>query len=154
MVKQYKIETYYYGKIEKRYQEVSSPVSDNLKNYYVVNNQEYVKTIDTEIKPGKKYYTFQNYQIKGGDNLNIIIPQQDSIKNIVDLAIQAYPGTKFSINGNSTPIIVGPSGIFQWKVLNNEGYINSIQFKEFPYEMNQNQLNQINMIVTYGYYEE
>lgn len=74
--------------------------------------------------------------------------------NIIDLAIQAYPGTKFKINGNLNPIIIGPSGIFQWKVLDNEGYINSIQFDSFPYEMDTNQLKQINILITYGYYED
>lgn len=90
------------------------------------------------------------YMVNNTDITTIKIEQS----NIVDLAIQAYPGTKFKINGNSIPIIIGPSGIFQWKILNNEGYINTIQFVSFPYEMNSNQLEQINMIVTYGYYDE
>ena len=148
MGKQYKIETYYYGEIKKQYEIVSSPTQDKLKNYYELKNNKYVKTTDEDIVTEKKYY------IEGND-LNIIIPsQQDNVKNIIDLAIQAYPGTTFKINGNSNPIIIGPSGIFQWKVLDNEGYINSIQFVDFPFEMTEDQLKQIDMLVTYGYYEE
>ena len=110
-----------------------------------------------------KVETYQyEWDINNGElptKLNII----EGEKQIVDLAIYAYPGTKFSINDSAVPIIIGPSGIFTWKLLQNEGYINSIKFINFPYEINdlssvsseaENLIryNQVNMLVTYGYY--
>lgn len=46
---------------------------------------------------------------------------------ITQLGIQAPPGTKFTINGSSQPIIIGATGIYE---LNVEGLtsINSISF--------------------------
>lgn len=46
---------------------------------------------------------------------------------IIQLGIQALPGTKFYLNGSGNPIIIGSTGIYE---LNVEGLteINSLQF--------------------------
>lgn len=43
------------------------------------------------------------------------------------LGVQAPPGTKFYVNGNENPVIVGFTGLFDIN-LNNGGSINSLSF--------------------------
>ena len=46
---------------------------------------------------------------------------------IVQLGIQALPGTKFYLNNSADPIIIGSTGIYELNV-DGQAYINSISF--------------------------
>lgn len=48
---------------------------------------------------------------------------------ISQLGVQSIPGTKFYLNGNTNPVIVGFTGLFSID-LSSGGYINEIRFDE------------------------
>ena len=74
-------------------------------------------------KPQDKNYpkTVTFAKMRGGNNYDIFP------RGIVQLGVQALPGTKFSLNHGITPIIVGSTGVYE---LNVDGlsYINHIAF--------------------------
>ena len=49
---------------------------------------------------------------------------------IVQLGIQALPGTKFNLNTNLDPIIVGASGMYELDLTNNSAKITSLSFEQ------------------------
>lgn len=49
---------------------------------------------------------------------------------IIQLGIQAPPGTKVYLNGNSFPVIIGHTGLFDLDLSNTDNYISSIAFDE------------------------
>ena len=49
---------------------------------------------------------------------------------IVQLGIQALPGTKFNLNTNLDPIIIGASGMYELDLTYNSARITSLQFEE------------------------
>lgn len=72
--------------------------------------------------------------------------------NIVQLGIQALPGTKLYLNRYNSPIIIGATGIYE---LNLEGltYINGIQFDKTSLDNISNNSNAV-LIIDYIYEEE
>ena len=48
---------------------------------------------------------------------------------IVQLGVRGLPGTKFYINGNHNPVVIGFTGLFEID-LTNKGTINSLTFDE------------------------
>lgn len=72
--------------------------------------------------------------------------------NIVQLGVQALPGTKLYLNRYNSPIIIGATGIYE---LNLEGltYINGIQFDKTSLENISNNANAM-LIIDYIYEEE
>ena len=71
--------------------------------------------------------------------------------NIVQLGVQALPGTKFYLNRYNSPIIIGSTGIYE---LNIDGltYIKDLQFDETSLENISNNTNAV-LIVDYIYEE-
>ena len=47
---------------------------------------------------------------------------------IIQLGIQALPGTKFSLNANLDPIIIGTSGMFELDLTNSSAVLTSLTF--------------------------
>lgn len=80
--------------------------------------------------PQKKNYPINaTYtKMRGGNNYDIFP------RGIVQLGIQAMPGTKFSLNHGITPIVVGSTGVYE---LNVDGlaYINHIAFDKAGLEI-------------------
>lgn len=49
--------------------------------------------------------------------------------NIVQLGIQALPGTKFNLNANLEPIIIGTSGMYELDLTNSSAIIQTLTFE-------------------------
>lgn len=49
---------------------------------------------------------------------------------IIQLGVQSLPGTKFSLNSNLDPIIIGTSGMYELDLTNSSALINRIWFDE------------------------
>ena len=49
---------------------------------------------------------------------------------IVQLGIQALPGTKFNLNANLDPIIIGASGMYELDLLNSSGKLRTLTFEK------------------------
>lgn len=50
--------------------------------------------------------------------------------NIVQLGIQALPGTKFNLNANLEPIIIGTSGMYELDLINSSAIIHNLTFEK------------------------
>ena len=58
---------------------------------------------------------------------------------IVQLGIQALPGTKFTLNANLDPIIIGTSGMYELDLVNTSAVLTSLTFdKETLQQINMN----------------
>ena len=49
---------------------------------------------------------------------------------IVQLGIQALPGTKFSLNANLEPIIIGASGMYELDLTDSSAILTSLKFEQ------------------------
>ena len=49
---------------------------------------------------------------------------------IIQLGIQALPGTKFNLNANLEPIIIGTSGMYELDLSNSSGVLTSLTFEK------------------------
>lgn len=49
---------------------------------------------------------------------------------IIQLGIQALPGTKFNLNANLDPIVVGVSGMYELDLTNSSAVITSLTFEK------------------------
>ena len=49
---------------------------------------------------------------------------------IVQLGIQALPGTKFTLNTNLDPIVIGTTGIYELDLTNSSAVITSLSFEQ------------------------
>lgn len=58
---------------------------------------------------------------------------------IVQLGIQALPGTKFTLNANLDPIMIGTSGMYELDLVNTSAVLTSLTFdKETLQQINMN----------------
>ena len=51
-------------------------------------------------------------------------------KGIVQLGIQALPGTKFNLNANLDPVVIGVSGMYELDLTNSSGVLTSLNFEK------------------------
>lgn len=79
---------------------------------------------------------FRQFRYFGDDSLQNNISRQDlidgsvfteEIKTITQLGVRAIPGTKFYINNNSNPVIIGFLGVFELD-FSNGGSVTKLSF--------------------------
>ena len=97
-----------------------------------------------------RYFGDSNFYLNNGDNNIIFYNQIDSNqpstltandlssgdafanyingKGIIQLGIQALPGTKFNLNANLDPIIIGTSGMYELDLTNSSATITTLTF--------------------------
>ena len=54
----------------------------------------------------------------------------DAFTPIVQLGIQALPGTKFNLNANLDPIVIGVSGMYELDLTNSSAVLTSLTFEK------------------------
>ena len=102
---------------------------------------------------GGSFFVFKKHYEKVTDiNINI---NENNIKKIINLQIQAYPGTCFSINESEIPLIITDKrndiGYFYWQSTQpNINYISSLKIIDLPQEALNNTYP---IIINYEYWE-
>ena len=152
MDKQYKIKSYIYQSFIKvndvYYCKTSSPTPVQNITYYYLENGEILPLIDLTAFQEDIIY----YEKVTDININI---NENNIKKIINLQIQAYPGTCFSINESEIPLIITDKrndiGYFYWQSTQpNINYISSLKIIDLPQEALNNTYP---IIINYEYWE-